>query len=283
MARPWMPLFVADYLADTRRLTTLEHGTYLLLIMEYWQQGGLPDNDDDLAQIAGLSRSEWKRIRAKIASLFKEGWRHKRIDEELARASEISDRRRENAEKRWSKRDANADANGMHRAGVPQPQSQESSLRSDLAVPAEKPKRAKPRSQIAEDAQPDEVQRRDAADRTLDQATFRAEWQRFRDHHRAKGSVMADWQAAWRTWLGNIAKFQPARAGPAPLRRNPDLAAYKKIESESHERNRQNGNENSTARAALGIFGPPASLVSLEDRDEPGGKVIDLLGRCTYR
>ncbi len=91
-----------------------------------------------------------------------------------------------------------------------------SSLRSDiLAVPAEKPKRAKPKSQLSENAQPDEIQRRDANERGLDQQTFRAEWQRFRDHHRAKGSVMADWHAAWRTWLGNIGKFQPARAGPA--------------------------------------------------------------------
>lgn len=29
------------------------------------------------------------------------------------------------------------------------------------------------------------------------------ELQKFSDYHRAKGSVMADWQAAWRTWVGN--------------------------------------------------------------------------------
>ena len=41
----------------------------------------------------------------------------------------------------------------------------------------------------------------------------------FADHHAAKGSVMADWQAAFRTWLRNTAKFarqDAARtAGPA--------------------------------------------------------------------
>lgn len=30
----------------------------------------------------------------------------------------------------------------------------------------------------------------------------------FHNHHRAKGSLMADWHAAWRTWCGNEIKFQ---------------------------------------------------------------------------
>lgn len=35
------------------------------------------------------------------------------------------------------------------------------------------------------------------------------ELEKFRDYHLAKGSTMADWQAAWRTWVGN------ARPAPA--------------------------------------------------------------------
>lgn len=34
------------------------------------------------------------------------------------------------------------------------------------------------------------------------------ELQQFRDHHTAKGSVMKDWQAAFRTWLSNAVKYQ---------------------------------------------------------------------------
>lgn len=84
---PWMPLYVADYLADTRRLSTLEHGAYLLLIMEYWQHGGLPNDDRALAKVCGLTPREWTRCRAALAPMFGEGWKHKRIDEELEKAA----------------------------------------------------------------------------------------------------------------------------------------------------------------------------------------------------
>ena len=127
MSRPWMPLYVSDYLGDTRRLTTLEHGAYILLIMEYWQHGGLPNDDAELAEIAGLADDEWQRVRHRISRLFKDGWRHKRIDEELAKASEISERRKASAERRWSKSNANALQEHVTcnaRAGVPQPQPQ---------------------------------------------------------------------------------------------------------------------------------------------------------------
>ncbi len=35
----------------------------------------------------------------------------------------------------------------------------------------------------------------------------------FRDHHRGKGTRMADWSAAWRTWRGNALKFNAMPKG----------------------------------------------------------------------
>lgn len=93
MSRPWMPLYVADYLSDTRDLTTLHHGAYMLLIMEYWQRGGLPTDEASLARLAGLDAKDWKKVRPRLASLFGDGWRHKRIDAELAKATEKYERR----------------------------------------------------------------------------------------------------------------------------------------------------------------------------------------------
>jgi hypothetical protein len=41
---------------------------------------------------------------------------------------------------------------------------------------------------------------------------------KFRDYHSGKGSLMADWDAAWRTWCGNTVRFgKPAlRFSPGP-------------------------------------------------------------------
>jgi uncharacterized protein YdaU (DUF1376 family) len=93
-ALPYMPLYVADYLADAAHLTTQEHGAYLLLIMNYWQRGEpLPNDDTRLARIARLGPREWSRIRDTLSEFFEVGcstWSHSRIDSELARVSDKS-------------------------------------------------------------------------------------------------------------------------------------------------------------------------------------------------
>jgi uncharacterized protein YdaU (DUF1376 family) len=90
MSRPWMPLYVADYLSDTQHLTAAEHGAYLLLIMQYWIKGSLPDNDVRLARMVRMSEAEWTETRPTIEAFFQPGWRHKRIDEERAEAERLT-------------------------------------------------------------------------------------------------------------------------------------------------------------------------------------------------
>lgn len=88
-ALPYMPLFVADYLADTAHLTPAQHGAYLLLIMNYWQRGKpLPNDDARLAQIAKMSRRDWAHNRGAILEFFTEQENlliHSRITHELSR------------------------------------------------------------------------------------------------------------------------------------------------------------------------------------------------------
>lgn len=93
MNRPWMPLYVGDYLGDTGHLTTTQHGAYLLLMMHYWRKGQLPDDDRQLSKIAKLPLKTWCEYRPTLQDFFYDGWKHKRIDAELEKMMRVSAKR----------------------------------------------------------------------------------------------------------------------------------------------------------------------------------------------
>lgn len=124
----WMPLYIGDYLADTSRLTTEQHGAYLLILMDYWRNGPPLDDEEELATITKLSVAQWRKHAAKIKPLFTsiDGRLHqKRAEEERQKAGMVSSKRSEagkaGAAKKWGKTDgkhgdkpmANAMANAM--------------------------------------------------------------------------------------------------------------------------------------------------------------------------
>lgn len=82
----------------------------------------------------------------------------------------------------------------------------EDSLIEDSLVgpPRAKPKQAR-RTRLALDTIPDEwvAYCRERHPQHSPQREFEA----FSDHHRAKGTTMLDWTAAWRTWLRNADRF----------------------------------------------------------------------------
>lgn len=78
-----MPLYVADYLADTTHLSTIEHGAYMLLIMHYWRVGALPTDDRKLANICRVSGHQWRSIKAALAPFFTPDWKQARVEIEL--------------------------------------------------------------------------------------------------------------------------------------------------------------------------------------------------------
>lgn len=86
-------------------------------------------------------------------------------------------------------------------------------------VGGEGPKPTRKRAgQLPDDWKPNEVHLGYAAENDLD---IDAEAEQFIDHHRAKGSTMKDWDAAFRTWLRNAVKWRkdnPGRQAPRPAR-----------------------------------------------------------------
>jgi uncharacterized protein YdaU (DUF1376 family) len=115
-----MPLFIADYLADTSHLRANQSGGYLHLIMHYWQNGALPSDDVQLAAIARMTPAEWKREKPVLRAFFYEGWRHKRVETELRKIAKknkiFSKRGKEAANARWGKDECNKHATSMHEA-----------------------------------------------------------------------------------------------------------------------------------------------------------------------
>jgi len=85
----WMPLYIADYLADTAYLTTEQSGAYLHLLMAYWRNGPPPDNDAILASITKLPPDSWRNARPMLEAFFEvlDGvWLHKRVEKEMTKA-----------------------------------------------------------------------------------------------------------------------------------------------------------------------------------------------------
>lgn len=117
----WMPLDVGDYLKATHHLSVAEHGAYLLLIMHYWQDGGLPSDERMIARLSHLTAEQWIESRDVLAALFNEGWKHKRVEAELAKASDIIDKRKQAGKLRHSTSSTHAeqvDSTSSY-AGVP--------------------------------------------------------------------------------------------------------------------------------------------------------------------
>jgi uncharacterized protein YdaU (DUF1376 family) len=88
----WMPLYVADYLSSTTRLTTEQHGAYLLLIIDYWKSGRLPDDDSILANVTRLSMDAWAKHRGVLQGFFEVSngeWIHSRIEKEIEKSGDL--------------------------------------------------------------------------------------------------------------------------------------------------------------------------------------------------
>lgn len=114
---PYMPLFWNDFLSDNkvRVMSNEELGAYLRLLGAAWHEdvpGTLFADDDDLARLAGVELSLWKKLSRRILPCFvlneKSGrYEQKRMIEEYKKCSEQAEmkhaRATAGARKRWGK------------------------------------------------------------------------------------------------------------------------------------------------------------------------------------
>jgi uncharacterized protein YdaU (DUF1376 family) len=95
-ADTWMPFFVGDYLSATGRLTTEQHGAYLLILLDYWKNGPPPNDDSVLAALARMTPGAWRKAKPSLIGFFevRDGLLiQKRVEHERGRASDITEKR----------------------------------------------------------------------------------------------------------------------------------------------------------------------------------------------
>jgi uncharacterized protein YdaU (DUF1376 family) len=120
---PALPLFTDAYLADTRHLSTEQHGAYLLLLMEAWRRPAcsLPDDDELLARLACMSMESWQVQRATVMAFWKldgrkKEWTQSRLTDEREYVRQKSRSQSHKAASRWKNKekwDAAAMPEGM--------------------------------------------------------------------------------------------------------------------------------------------------------------------------
>ena len=81
----------------------------------------------------------------------------------------------------------------------------------DTPCGSPKPKKQKRATALPEGWVPSNRNIQDAYNRNFTDKEIRNEADRFRDYHHAKGTTFKDWDAGWRTWLGNVRRFQGGR------------------------------------------------------------------------
>lgn len=194
-SKAWFPLYIGDYLADTAELSTEEHGAYLLLLMHYWRNGPLTLDDTRLQNICGLSRHKFSNFKPVFLKKFyeKDGkYFNRRLDREIAKAVEISEKRSEAAKARWG---ASEDASALQLDT--QSQSQSHIKKKEPSVPKKKGTRIDPDFTPTQDML-------DWAKANAPNINPHEHTERFIDYWKGRTGQLAcklDWPATWRNWI----------------------------------------------------------------------------------
>lgn len=218
---PALPFWTDAYIGDTAHLTNEEHGVYLRLLMFAWRSPDccLPDDDKRLSIMVGMTEKKWRDVRPVISAFWtiSDGaWTQKRLTKERDYVRGKSKKNSAAAKARWDQKpletNNNSDANAM-------PSHMPNVCQTDAPTPTPTPiektepigsvkKRRSPEVELPYGWVPNERNIKDAKDKGFSAKDIEDEADRFRNYHEAKQSRFRNWDAAWRTWVANAAKFR---------------------------------------------------------------------------
>ncbi len=205
MSFAYLALYTGDYLRDTRHLTPLKHGVYLLLLMHCWDsRGPVPLDEQECAGIANCRSADeidaLRYILAKYFTKMDDGHYNRRIQLEIERANAIS-----NARSGAGKKGYEAKAKQLlskSQASASTPTTTTISTPTTTITAKVKSTALVPRaSRLTIIELPEDWRVWCAAERP--DLNAMAVFDEFRDHWIAvagKAGCKLDWQATWRNW-----------------------------------------------------------------------------------
>ena len=224
-----VPFYPSDWMAGTAGLSDAERGVYITLIARMYEMAGPIERDDErLFRVCG-SKSKASFVKA-LSYLISEGkivfaegaLFNEKVAKVIKQTTEKSDKAKAAAQSRWDRKpnknkggvDANASSGHMPEACQlklkPELNKDTYVSLGEFDFPEGKPPPKKPvkrATQIPDGWVPSERNIQDAISKQFTTEEISHEADRFRDYHLSKGSTYKNWDAAWRTWLGNARKF----------------------------------------------------------------------------
>ena len=253
----WYPRYVGDYGKKTRHLSMVQHGAYTLLMDWYYSNcQPIPLDRVQVHRICtAFAPEEIDAVHAVLQQFFVEcedGWHNERADEEIAKRSEISGKRRVAQAIREEKRKLDECkctpfAPVLH--PVLHPTTTATSTegeKKDTIVSQEKTPKPPDRrgTRLPPDWNPGQEGLDFATNEGIDNEAAQRMFAEFRDYWTAKagsGAVKLDWQATWRNWVRNDRGSKRKTGGNAMAgcgeRVGPLTAAMRKFADEAKTEN----------------------------------------------
>jgi len=229
MKSPAFQFYPAEFLSDEHviLMSNQEIGCYIKLMCLCWREGSIPADVNKIAKLCGETGEamahSWLAISDCFAQAKDNALRlvHPRLEKERNKQNEHKKERssagKKGAEARWHKEYEVCDTLIAEPMAEPMANDASSSSTSSSTVVL-KPLAAKRGKQLPDEFHPN-GQHIEFADTNSLQIGL--EFSRFSDYHRAKGSVMKDWDAALRTWLRNAVEFAKKSPNAKPAKFDP--------------------------------------------------------------
>jgi len=213
MSLPYFPMYPTDFEAKTSHLSIAEDGAYNRLLRICWMTPGCSMPADEawvMRRARAVSEADQEAVRAILSEFFtieKGRYSNARLTREWIAANEAHEKRKNAGAKggaaKGAKTKEKAPSNAQAMPKQPEP---EPDIKTEAKASAKKSRR-NPLVELPEGWVPNDTNIADAQERGFSQQEIDDEADRFANYHSAKQTQFRDWNAAWRTWLGNARKF----------------------------------------------------------------------------